>query len=144
MNWTTIEARLPRALWVSAWRYRLISFWSRAGIAWRYLTRRMTQDDARELYLPVTEAAGWRPLVTIDNDSVLDLLLSVYRDDPRLADLADDACARVAHKWPGMDEAAGSAQDWALELVEEYAIRDGIDLIKIEAKSEDEPAEEEA
>ena len=112
-------------------RYRLLSFAARLGIAYRYATRQMTQEDARELYYPVTSLAGWRPLITIDTDGIVDELREEYRDDPRFEEWADRAASRVASKWSDDGETRYAAIDWAMSLIKDYAEGDDTALVPL-------------
>lgn len=118
--------RRSRLYW--RWSSRL-KRWRRA---WRYATGSMTADDAQWITCDCRYVAGWHPLATLCNESVLEFAQEVYEDHPDLKRLVANACDRVGDKWEDYSESASAASDWALEKVAEYASMEGIELTKRE------------
>jgi hypothetical protein len=136
MNATTAER-----LWLR-WYRGPVRWWLRAktkgahaGRAWRYLTRRLTKDDAAQIAYEVMDTEGEWPLACLNLDSVLSIARDKWQDHPDLIRLAEEACHRVWYKWSstGTEDAVGAAEDWALDLIAEYAETEGIDLVLTEA-----------
>ncbi len=106
--------------------------------AWRLATGRLTKDDAQDLYHTVTGLAGWHPLECIDEEGVMERALDRWQEHPALEGYAGDAAARVAHKWSGTGDISSEAIDWAMDLIEEYAKADGVELQPTEDYAEEE------
>ena len=124
----TIAIALPGLQRLSALRYRVRDRLKHLARAWRYATGRMTRDDAQWIAYECDVAAESYPLVSIDVEGVIDLALDKWQDDPALADLARQAVRRVWNKWSGGGEEYSAAVDWAMDLIEEYAKADGVEL----------------
>lgn len=101
---------------------------SRVVRAWRYATDRMSEDDAQRITSDCRYLAGWHPLELLSVRSLLEVLAEKYEDHPELERLARDACDRVGDKWNGSGDDASAAEDWASDLVAQYASQDGIVL----------------
>ncbi len=94
-----------------------------------YARNRMDMTQANDIILNCQAAAGWYPLETFSVDSCLQTALDCYWEDhPELESLVQSACERVASKWESAGHAASAAEDWALDLVPEYAQARGIEL----------------
>src|SRR5260370_21542844 len=80
----------------------------------------MTQ--ANDIIFNCQADAGWYPLETLSVDGCLETALDCYwKNHPELESLVKSACERVASKWSSSGDVASAAQDWALDLVPEYA-----------------------
>src|SRR5258708_1113127 len=89
----------------------------------------MDMTQANDIILNCQAAAGWYPLETFSVDSCLQTALDCYWEDhPELESLVQSACEGVASKWESAGHAASAAEDWALDLVPEYAQARGIEL----------------
>ena len=111
----------------------------RLGQAWRLALGRTTREDARDLHWMIEDRAGWRTLVSIDDDEVLERIQDLGHDGARAEEWAERASARVASKFDTSDVST-SAVDWAMDLVAEYARDDGVDLYARENQDEKEMA----
>ena len=119
----TIPATLTR------WRWRLRHHWRRWLLAVAFARDNLTRDQALDLLYHAEEAAGVWPLATFDAEGVLQTARERWGDNPALERLAHDAASRVASKWSGDDgHLAGAAEDWALDLLAEFAAQEGIEL----------------
>jgi hypothetical protein len=112
----------------SKYRFRLRHALQRYGVAWRYARGRSTPADGLAMLYDAEHAAGIYGLVTLSRDSVLDRAREMFGDVPGLEDWAAEACERVNSKHDGSGELTGAAEDWALEVLAEYAERDGVTL----------------
>ncbi|MGY4224359.1 hypothetical protein ACVMIH_001720 [Bradyrhizobium sp. USDA 4503] len=128
-------SRSPLALLVneaSRYRWRLRRALQRYVVAWRYARQRSTREDGLSLLYDAEHITGIYGLICFSESSVLDRARDLYGDVPGLARWAADACARVNSKHDGDSEATGAAEDWAINLVVEYAADDGVTLQEIE------------
>lgn len=128
----SLAARFKRSTFYWRWRGRI----TRYRRAWRYARDTMTEDDAQWITTDCRDVAGWHPLASLCNESVMELALDVYEDHPDLARLVAEACSRVGYKWDDHSESASAAADWAMEKVAEYADLENIELIKREGWTE--------
>lgn len=102
-----------------------------------YARNLMDKTQANDIIYNCQAAAGWHPLEILSVDRCLQTALDCYWEDhPELESLVQSACERVASKWSSSGDAESAAQDWALDLVGEYAEARGITL----ARREDNPA----
>ncbi|MDR3488774.1 MAG: hypothetical protein P4M05_28205 [Bradyrhizobium sp.] len=113
-------------------RYRLPSARKRwlAGLA--YARGRLTEAQALQLLWECQQVAGTHCLISIDAKDVEKAARERWGDHPDLSRLSRDATTRIATKWSDTGETRGAAEDWALDLVAEYAAGEGIDLVEIE------------
>jgi hypothetical protein len=119
---------------IAKWRARDKIRRYREAIA--YARNRVDKSQANDIIYNCQAAAGWYPLETLSVDDCLQTALDCYWEDhPELASLVQSACDRVASKWSSTGDAASAAEDWALDLVPEYAEARGITL----ARREDNP-----
>lgn len=109
-------------------RHRLAR-WRRALA---YARDRMTAEDASQIAYDCQEPAGRYPLATINVSDVLELARDCWGNNPDLPRLAADAVDRVASKWSGYPDAVQAAEEWAFDLIREYAAEEGIDLVEID------------
>ena len=127
-----MKRRLKYLLWRST---RLAQ---RYGLAWRYATGRMSEDDADGLRYECQHLSGFYPLSVFTREAVLRECRERWGDAPELPGLVEAACRRVAGKWSGDGEDGGAAESWAMELVAEYAAADGVVLTDLWNEPEDE------
>ena len=120
-------------------RYSARSSVARYLRAWRYATQRLSADEAQQIAIDCRFAAGWHPLLTLAVEDVLDLALEEFNEHPDLRRLVAEACARVGYKWEPYGDALSGAQDWALDLVRDYAAADGITLVRHADSTDDCP-----
>ena len=127
MNTTYAIARYcPRSLSPVAWRLR--SRCHRLAVAARYALGRSTIDDAWQMFHDAEHITGFRTLEGISTDGVTQQAFERYGESPQIAALAEKACRRVADKWSGNSDITNAAEDWAFDLIEEYARTDGLAL----------------
>lgn len=119
--------RLRNAASFQAWKLRQRA--KRMRRALRYLTGRLTADEAQTIIVECQDVAGWYALELLCVDDVLNQARERWGEDPVLAELVADACSRVNAKWTGTGESVGAAEDWAFQLVQSYAAERGIDLV---------------
>jgi hypothetical protein len=113
----------------SKYRWRLRSTLQHYAVAWRYARGRSTPADGLSLLYDAEHIAGIHGLVSLSLDSVIGRARELYGDVPGLDDWAAEAVDRVASKHDGDGgEMVSAAEDWALEILEEYAARDGVNL----------------
>lgn len=118
------------SLSVSRTRYRLAESARRYGRAWRYARQTLTADDGTKMMATIEDAAGSYALESLSLNSVLELARDRWADNPELPRLAAEAVSRVNDKWNSDGNLTGAAQDWACELIAEYAESDGVELIE--------------
>jgi hypothetical protein len=115
-------------------KYRLRNRIRRYRLALAYARHRVDSDQANEIICDCQAAAGWFPLETFSVDRVLQTALDCYwRPHPELESLVQSACDRVASKWSSDGHAADAAEDWAIDLVGDYAQARGVTLIHHDA-----------
>jgi hypothetical protein len=103
----------------------------RCRVALAYAHGRLEPDQANEIIYHCQAVAGWFPLETLCVDSCLQTALDCHwQPHPELESLVLSACERVASKWSSTGDAAGAAEDWALDLVADYAHARGIELVR--------------
>lgn len=110
-------------------RWRAREAMKRVGRAVRYAAGRMSEDDAHLIIYECLPTSGYFPLEGLSVETVLDLAQERWGDNPALPRLAADACRRVWNKWDS-GGTEGVAEDWALDLIKEYATDDGIVLVE--------------
>jgi hypothetical protein len=114
-------------------KYRLHSMIHRYRLAIAYARDRIDPGQANDIIYDCQAAAGWFPLEEFSVDSCLETALDCHwQPHPELENLVRSACADVASKWSSDGHAADAAQDWALDLVAEFAQARGIDLVRRE------------
>ena len=111
-------------------RYHAGNIARRCGRAIRYAMGRSTIDDAWQFHHDSQNITGFRCLEGLSEHSVLDALFDQYGNNPALESFVTRACSRVADKWNSSDDIASAAEDWAVDLVREYATEAGISLMK--------------
>jgi hypothetical protein len=123
---SNIWNRITGITWGFRWQYRL-QRWRRA---WRYATDTMTTEDAGWIRHQCQDVEGFWPLEAIDAEGVLREAREQWADHPALERLAYDAAERVANKWPGSGDISCEARGCAVDLIEEYARTEGVELIE--------------
>ena len=116
----------------SAWFYRMKSRLERAGRAWRYLRGTWTESDASQMAYEAHPVAGYAVLETIDVDGTLEWATERYGDHPQMKEWVERAVDRVGYKWSSTGDIQSAAQDWALDLVVDYAASEGVSLVAID------------
>jgi hypothetical protein len=123
--------QLINAISIAQWRVR--DKFRRYREALAYARDRMSSSQANDIIFNCQAAAGWYPLETLSVDGCLQTALDCYWEDhPEVESLVQSACARVGSKWSSTGDAASAAEDWALDLVPEYAQGRGITLARHE------------
>jgi hypothetical protein len=118
---------------ISIAKWRLRSTIHRYRLAIAYARNRIDASQANEIIFDCQAAAGWFPLETFSVDRCLQTALDCHWEPhPELESLVQSACDRVASKWSSDGHAADTAEDWALDLVGEFAQARGIDLVRHE------------
>lgn len=97
----------------------------------------LDRDDANWIIHEIQETAGWFPIEELSIGSVIEQAEQYWQPHPAIPDLAAQACRRVWNKWSSTGDVQSAAEDWAIDLIGEYAAEDGIELI---LASEAEPA----
>jgi hypothetical protein len=121
---------------ISIVQWRVRNKFRRYREALAYARNHMDTTQANDIIFNCQAAAGWYPLETLSVDGCLQTALDCYWEDhPELESLVQSACERVASKWSSTGDAVSAAEDWALDLVPEYAQARGITL----ARHEDNP-----
>jgi hypothetical protein len=101
-----------------------------ARLGYLFANGKLTEDDARTMLYECERAVGCFSLQTISVESILDT--AGYRwanAAEEIRGIAWEACCRVSEKWPGSESVTEASEDWALELIAEYAQDEGIILI---------------
>lgn len=119
------------AVWFSTAQYRTRARFSRYALAWRYLHHSLSCDDARGMIWELQDRAEYQILETLDLESTLESARDRWGDIPELPKLCARAIARVGSKWESTGDAASAAEDWALDLIPDYAEQDGITLVDL-------------
>lgn len=118
-------------LFTAIWRMRHKFRRYREAIA--YACERLDMTLANDIIFNCQAAAGWYPLEALSIDSCLQTARDVYwNDHPELESLVQSACTTVASKWESTGHASAAAEDWALDLIPEYAASRGITLTHLE------------
>lgn len=120
-----IGRRLESAL------YRLRSRLARYRLAYAYARGRMSPDQALSILWDCQHAAGSFCLISLDVSDVLEAARDRWEDHPELPGLCKSAASRVASKWDDYTEVRSSCEDWALDLVADYARGEGIALVEV-------------
>lgn len=95
--------------------------WRRLARALRYARARLTDDDAESMRNECQRHQGLYPLVCLGASSVLEIAQELYGDSSEVEDLTHEACDHVSRKWEDNAGIAALAEDWVLELIDEYA-----------------------
>ncbi|HUZ92199.1 MAG TPA: hypothetical protein VMU78_09905, partial [Methylocella sp.] len=114
---------------VATKRRPIRTFFTRLIRAWRLARRRLTDDDARELYLQCQKQLGWYPLDLLTISDAIESARDVFEDNPELPRLISEACATVGQRWNATENTA-KARERVFELAEAYS-RAGDRLINV-------------
>lgn len=114
---------------LSLMRWRAREAMKRVGRAVRYATNSISEDDAQQIIYDCQPTSGWYPIETFSVETVLEQAADRWGDNPALPALAAEACRRVWNKWDGTQHASDAAEEWAMDLIEEYAAADGVVLV---------------
>ncbi|KUL94304.1 hypothetical protein DK26_14905 [Bosea sp. WAO] len=118
-------------------RYRL----ERYGRALRYARSAMTADDAHQFIYEAEYRAGHYSLAAFTVAEVMDAAAERWGNVPGMQRWAVDAAARVSGKWnDDTSELPGAACEWALQIMQEYAAADGVQLVEQDEDDEGEEA----
>lgn len=117
-----IRSWLDRHRW--NWRWRL-KHWRRA---WRYAMNRSTYNDGWDLFHDAEHITGYYALEGLSREDVLNTARERYGDVTGMEELAQRACERVASNWDSTGDMTGAAEDWAFDLIAQYAVADGVNL----------------
>ena len=118
---------------ISIAKYRMRGMIQRYRLAIAYARNRIDPVQANEIIYDCQAAAGWFPLESLSVDRCLQTALDCHWEPhPELEGLVQSACDRVASKWSSDGHAADAAEDWALDLVAEFAQARGIALVRRE------------
>lgn len=110
-------------------RWRVRHKYARLARGLRYGFGRMTQDDAEWLLCDAKHVAGLYPLEWLAVDTVLEQARDRWGEHPALTEMASRACSRVYDKWSCDGHNASAAEDWAMDLIADYARDRGIKLV---------------
>ena len=114
--------------WKVKWRVQHHA--RRIQLAARYLTGRLTKNDAQDLFLQMQDVAGWYSVATLCEEDALESAVNNYVDTPDLRDTISAACYYVNAKFDYSETTANARQD-ALDLLEEQAESLGLTLEKL-------------
>jgi hypothetical protein len=119
--------QLINQIWIVYWQLRDTVRRCRRALA--YARGRMDHNQANDIIFDCQAAAGWYLLETLSVDGCLQTALDCYwQHHPELENLVQYACSRVASKWESNGNAPATAEDWALDLIQEFAQARGIQL----------------
>jgi hypothetical protein len=102
-----------------------------------------SQDDANSLLYDAQRLAGSYGLEALSEETVLERVVERYGDVEGLSGLVQCACQHVWSKWSSDGHMTGAAEDWAMDLIAEYAKQDGIELVDSWDDAGEEEEEEE-
>lgn len=120
------SVKLGRAL--RHYRWVVGSKARRVARAWRYAIGRSTLTDAYDIDIDCREVTGLYPLVSMSVDNVLELAEDRWGDFPELKAYAESAVRRVYDRWSSPGHELEGAEGWAMDLIEEWAKEDGLEL----------------
>ncbi len=123
-----MDSKIRQKLRYLRWRTRDAA--KQAAIGWRYAIGRSKPEDGYDLLHAAESLTGIYGLEILSTYSLADDLAERYGEKHReaLTELAERACSRVASKWDSSGEVRSAAEDWAGDLVEQYAKEAGLEL----------------
>ena len=131
--------QLFTTIWIVRWHLRHKFRRYREAIA--YARERLDMTLANDIIFNCQAVAGWYPLEALSIDGCLQTARDVYwNDHPELESLVQTACASVASKWESTGHSSAAAEDWALDLIPEYAAARGITLTRLEDDPVNDPS----
>jgi hypothetical protein len=98
---------------------------------WRYVRRRMTEDDAIVIRNECYRVSGDFPLSYLSLSPIVEEMRERYGGNPKLEDLARSACLDVWSHWTGSGDLASCAEELVWDKINEWAAEDGITLVEI-------------
>lgn len=119
-----------RRIGLGRFRWRIKQRIARCKRAFWYSVGRLSSDDAQLLMLDCRHPAGWHPLLILTVEETLEQARETFADHPELSRLIADGCARVGDKWESYGDELFEARRWAIDVMEGYAIDEGITLIR--------------
>jgi hypothetical protein len=93
------------------------AFFTRLAHAWRLARNRLTEEDARALYLQCQNKLGWYTLDLLTTSDAIEAAREVFNDNPELPRLITEACAAVGQRWNATENTA-KARERVFELAE--------------------------
>ena len=93
------------------------AFFTRLAHAWRLARSRLTEEDARALYLQCQNKLGWYTLDLLTTNDAIEAAREVFNDNPELPRLIAEACATVGQRWNATENTA-KARERVFELAE--------------------------
>ena len=112
-------------------RYAIRLRFQDACRAWALFRGTLTEHQARGLLYELEGIAGSYGLERLDESCVLDLAHDLWGEDiAALPEMVHNACERVAQKWDSTGDTPDAAEEWALDIVRDYAAARGIALIE--------------
>lgn len=112
--------------------YSVRARFNRLARGTRYIFGTWTADDARQMEYESNQLTGSWPLECINAEGVAECARDMFGEHPGIDRWSMEAAARVAQKWSSTGDLTSVAQDWALDLVHEYATLDGVTLTRID------------
>ena len=119
--------KLRRKVGLVRWRVR--QHWERVCIAARYAAGCSTEPDGWVLFHDGERLTGFYCLEGFSEGDVLSQIQDRFGEFAEAPALCRAATRRVSDKWNSSGDTANAAQDWAADLVEEYAKQDGVALV---------------
>jgi hypothetical protein len=96
-----------------------------------YATGKLTPADAASIMYDCQIIAGQYPIESLTVEAVIDDAGYRWSNSAEEIELlAERACARVYDKWDSGGHERSAAQDWACDLIEEYAVQEGVVLVE--------------
>src|SRR6185312_16840286 len=94
----------------------------RARLGYLFANGQLTDIDAGAVIRECREMTGYYPLEAFSLDGVLDAAGCYWSNTvAEIEPYARRACERVYDKWCSTGDAAAAAEDWAIDLISEYA-----------------------
>lgn len=102
-------------------KHRIGAAFSRAGLAWRFLTGQWSDEDAKRLRWAAQQREGWYPLEGFGYRAVLKELEENYDMPANSEEFARSGTARTAEKWCSDGEIGAGAVEDAVRRAQDYA-----------------------
>ncbi len=93
------------------------TFFTRLAHAWRLARNRLTEEDARALYLQCQNKLGWYTLDLLTTSDAIEAAREIFNDNPELPRFITEACAAVGQRWNATENTA-KARERVFELAE--------------------------
>lgn len=115
----------------SAPAYRMRQRLARYRRAWLYAAGRTELDDAYTIMRDLRPITGEYPLITLDVDGIVISAGDRWTNSAdEIRPFAEEAAERVYGKFDSDGETRSAAEEWALDLIAEYAEQEGVELIE--------------